>query len=135
MLRFIIFLYDSVRFFLLFFLLAKAQFNIQDNYFVSGFLYAAPLALFPLMAFFLWLDNKKYRLFAWLYASGKVISVCAIVVSVVPGIDSFITVFLLSDTKKIFTNLLVPFFALADFIFLIPVVVSFKNEISMKNED
>jgi hypothetical protein len=132
MLRFIIFLYDGVRFFLLFFLLAKTQLNVDDNYFVSGFLYAAPLALFPLMAFFLWLDNKKYRPFAWLYASGKVISVCAIAVSVVSGIDSFITGALLSDAKTVFTNLLIPFLALADFIFLIPVVVSFKNEISIQ---
>ncbi|MDR0685148.1 MAG: hypothetical protein LBF83_08465 [Spirochaetaceae bacterium] len=135
MLRFITFLYDGSRFFLLFFLLAGTQFNTKDNYFASGLLYAAPFALFPLMAFFLWLDNKRYRPFAWLYASGKAISICAIVVCVVSGIDGFIAEALLSDAKSIFTNLLVPFLALADFIFLIPVIVSLKNEIALKNED
>ena len=144
MVRFIMFLYDGARFFLLFFLLARTQLNINDNHFVSGALYAAPLALFPLMAFFLWLENKKYKPFAWLYASGKTInicgSICAIVISAVPGINSlgiegFITGFLLLDAKSIFTNLLIPFLALADLIFLIPVIVSFKNEILLKHED
>ena len=133
MFRFITFLYDGFRFFPLFFLLARARLD-GYGYFVSGLPYAAPHALFPLMAFFLWLDNKKYRPFAWLYASGKIISVCACTVSVVSEFDGFITAFLLADAKTIFINLFIPFLTLADLIFLIPVLVSFKNEISMENE-
>ncbi|MDR2864641.1 MAG: hypothetical protein LBV68_03410 [Spirochaetaceae bacterium] len=40
--------------------------------------YAAPLAIFPLMAFFLWYDNLSYRPFAFLYIAGKTIGIVAV---------------------------------------------------------
>jgi hypothetical protein len=128
MFKFILFLYDSARFFLLTFLLAGAQLNIRDSYFVPGLPYAAPLALFPLMAFFLWLDNKKYRPFAWLYAAGKITSVCAALTSAIPALKGFEAGFSLPDAGGIFVNHIIPVLALPDFIFLIPIVVSLKNE-------
>jgi hypothetical protein len=63
------------------FLLAGVMlFSAQGDkalYFAS---YATPLALFPIMAFFLWRDAVVYRPFAFLYSAGKLFSVVAIVV-------------------------------------------------------
>jgi hypothetical protein len=97
-----------------------------DKHFVSGLLYAAPLALFPLMSFFLWLDREKYGPFAWLYAAGKIISICAVLIYAVPAFGGFLAVFLMLDAEDLFINLIVPFLTLIDFIFLIPLVVSLK---------
>jgi hypothetical protein len=41
--------------------------------------YAAPSALFPLMALFFWLDSSRYGVYVPLYMAGKIISICAAV--------------------------------------------------------
>ncbi|MDR2481663.1 MAG: hypothetical protein LBD07_05160 [Spirochaetaceae bacterium] len=46
-------------------------------------IYTAPLALFPIMSFFLWQEPQSSRNFARLYIAGKVLSVVASVVWIV----------------------------------------------------
>jgi hypothetical protein len=126
MLRLIMFLYDTARFFALFvlFVALEPQVNPADNYFAGKLLYAAPLALFPLMAFFLWLDREKYSPFVYLYAAGKIISVCAAAVAVISSFRELLTMFLFADAKKIIVNITVPVLTFLDLLFVILLVFS-----------
>jgi hypothetical protein len=124
MLRLIMFLYDTARFFALFilFVVLEPSINPADNYFAGKLLYAAPLSLFPLMAFFLWLDYKKYAPFVYLYATGKIISICAAAAPVVSSFRELFTMLLFADTKKIIVNIAVPALTFLDLLFVILLV-------------
>jgi hypothetical protein len=49
----------------------------QDS---SWLVYAAPCALFPLMALFVWLDVCRYRNYLPLFLAGKCVSIAALLV-------------------------------------------------------
>ena len=44
------------------------------------FIYAAPAALFPLMAFFILQDDSRYRNYLPLFMAGKFLSICTLTV-------------------------------------------------------
>jgi hypothetical protein len=126
MLRLMIFLYDMARFFVLFilFLMLEPQVNAVDNYFADKLLYAAPLSLFPLMAFFLWIDYKKYSVFVYLYAAGKIISVCAAAVTITSSFRELFSILLFAGAKKIIINVMVPVLTFIDLLFVILLIFS-----------
>ncbi|MDR1148460.1 MAG: hypothetical protein LBK66_07500 [Spirochaetaceae bacterium] len=129
MIRFIIFLYDALRFFIIVFLLlqARTQFDNFDNYFFSPVLCSAPFALFPLMSFFLWFDREKYNAFAQLYIAGKIVGVCAMFTIVFSSLREFMAAYLLLDLRRIAVNIIVPAIAVLDMLFLLPVIFSLKQ--------
>ncbi|MDR0409358.1 MAG: hypothetical protein LBH18_03065 [Spirochaetaceae bacterium] len=129
MIRFATFLYDALRFFIMIFLLLGTlpQLDNSDNYFFSPVLCAVPLALFPLMTFFLWLDREKYKVFAPLYAAGKIVSICAALAIFFSSFREFISVCILLDARKIILNLTIPILVLLDILFLLPVILSMKQ--------
>jgi hypothetical protein len=126
MLRLMMFLYDAARFFALFilFVALEPQVNPVDNYFADKLLYAAPLSLFPLMAFFLWLDYKKYSAFLYLYAAGKVISICAAAFSIISSFKELFAILLFAGAKKIIINIMVPVLTFIDLLFVILLIFS-----------
>ena len=71
-----VFLYEIVRLTLLayyFMILLPSVDSIQ-------WLAASPGALFPLMALFLWIDARRYKVYLPLYIAGKTVGVCALIV-------------------------------------------------------
>jgi hypothetical protein len=128
MLKFVTFLYEAFRFFALVLLsLPEIRANAEGGVFAFSLFCAAPLALFPLMAFFLWFDSQKYKVFAYLYAAGKITGVCSAVTGIFLLRGGFTTAMLLLDPKKLFVILAAPCFAFLDIIFALPVIVSLKN--------
>jgi hypothetical protein len=128
MLRLVTFLYDAFRFFtLVFLLLPEIRANAEGGFFTFILFCAAPLALFPLMTFFLWLDNQKYKVFAYLYAAGKITGVCAASAGVFLLRGDFTVSMLMLAPKKLFVILAAPCFAFLDILFALPVIVSLKN--------
>jgi Zn-dependent protease with chaperone function len=126
MLGFITFLYDVFRFVVLVFLLlpAEIRFTGSDNYFMPNLLYIAPLTLFPVMAFFMWFDSKKYKVFAYLYTSGKIIGLSAVAAAIFHSRDEFSSIFMLLDSKRALLDLILPCLALLDMLFIVPVILS-----------
>jgi hypothetical protein len=76
------------------------------------------------MAFFLWLDCKKYSSFAYLYAAGKLISVVAAAVPVISSFRELFTILLFAGAKKLIINIMVPVLMLIDLLFVILLVFS-----------
>jgi hypothetical protein len=129
MLSFITLLYDVFRFIILALLLlpAEIQFTGLDNYFMPNPLYIAPLTLFPLMAFFMWFDSKKYRVFAYLYTAGKIISLSAVVAAIFYSRDKFSAIFMFLEVKRALFHLILPCLAFLDLLFIVPVIFSLKD--------
>ncbi|MDR0382831.1 MAG: hypothetical protein LBH50_02470 [Spirochaetaceae bacterium] len=128
MLKFVTFLYDAFRFSaLMFLLLPEIRANADSGYFAASLFCASSLALFPLMAFFMWFDSKIYRVFAYLYTAGKIAGICAAVAGIFSLRGDFMAELLLLDSKKFLAVLVAPCFAFLDVIFLIPVLLAFKS--------
>jgi hypothetical protein len=81
------------------------------------------------MAFFLWFDENKYRPLAYLYAAGKILSICAVASAVFSSLREFLAVFLIFDTKKILVNSILPCLTLLDILTLAPAILSLKSAI------
>jgi hypothetical protein len=114
------------------FIAVEPPLNTADNFFVNKFIYAAPLSLFPLMAFFLWFDYKKYKPFVYLYVAGKIASVCAVITSFFSLLKELFSVLWFLDTKKIITNMIIPVFTFLDLLFVI-LVIFLSNHKKNKN--
>jgi hypothetical protein len=128
MLKFVTFLYDGFRFVaLVFLLLPEVRANAEGDLFAFILFCSAPLALFPLMAFFLWFDSQKYKVFAYLYAAGKITGVCAAAAGFFSMRGDFTTVMMLPDAKKLLVIMVGPCFAVLDILFALPAIVSLKN--------
>jgi hypothetical protein len=125
MLSFIVFVYEVFRFLLLFFLLLSAEASAGGGAALPPVLYASAISLFPMMAFFLWLDGKKYRPFLYLYTAGKVISVFAVAVSIFSAFDtlSFLTAEPAKTTTVLFALCLLAFL---DLLLLLRAALSLK---------
>ncbi|GMO49451.1 MAG: hypothetical protein Ta2G_06380 [Termitinemataceae bacterium] len=116
MIRLLIFLYDMARLgvFLLMIRLTNTDANISDLFLFPLSAYAAPLALFPIMTFFLWQDSEKYHPFASLYAAGKIINCCAMIVPFAIWLKTaFVSIPFWTNSKLLF-NVLVPILILLD---------------------
>jgi hypothetical protein len=120
MLNFIVFVYEVFRFLLLFLSLLAAETPAGAGF--PPVLYASAVSLFPIMAFFLWLDGRKYRPFLYLYTAGKVISTAALSVPVFSALGS---VFILTP-ESLASALLAPCIALLDLLTLIRAAFSLR---------
>jgi membrane-bound metal-dependent hydrolase YbcI (DUF457 family) len=70
-----LFLYECLRIPLL---AAVLILRSERNDILISLVYAAPSALFPLMALFIWLDSERYRAYLPLFAAGKCIGISTI---------------------------------------------------------
>jgi hypothetical protein len=77
-LRFGLFIYECLRVFPL--MGAFIALQASNSTATPWLIYAAPCALFPLMALFLWLDNLRYRNYLPLLLAGKCVSVTVLLV-------------------------------------------------------
>ena len=74
---FIVFIYECVRLALIAQIFAGLTYSTNAAVSLAP-LFSAPYILFPLMAFFFWLDGERYAVFKNLYLAGKAASViCA----------------------------------------------------------
>jgi hypothetical protein len=85
----VVMIYDSARFILIEWLLSLAAGAARRGLAIGGsgrldaipyLFFAAPFVIFPIMAFFLWLDRRKYWPFYYLYGAGKLAGAVAVVV-------------------------------------------------------
>jgi hypothetical protein len=74
---FVVFIYECVRLALIAQIFTGLTFSSNAAASLAP-LFSAPYILFPLMAFFFWLDSERYAVFRYLYLAGKAASIlCA----------------------------------------------------------
>ncbi|MCL2719972.1 MAG: hypothetical protein FWD47_01355 [Treponema sp.] len=73
-----LFVYECVRFITLTFFLLLILRNNPGLFIVV--IFAVPLALFPLMALFLWLDTDRFRAYLPLFLAGKCIGIIILLI-------------------------------------------------------
>jgi hypothetical protein len=80
--------------------------------------FAAALAIFPLMAFFLWQNVAVYRPFTNLYVAGKIIGIITVGIWVYfyKPMNTFFALFRLGMAKDAFMPLVIPLIALIDIV-------------------
>ncbi|MDR2842315.1 MAG: FUSC family protein [Spirochaetaceae bacterium] len=134
MLRFLCFVYDVMRFVLMTLLLGAAgSFERNaDAYFFPLIAYTAQIALFPVMSFFLWVEQEKYSNFKMLYCAGKIFSVCAIIAALAPAASALLQVMPFWDKPKWIVNMIFPLIALFD-IFTI-LILFLRKKTAIEND-
>ena len=103
-----LFLYECLRIPLL---AAVLILRSERNDILISLVYAAPSALFPLMALFIWLDSKRYRAYLPLFAAGKCIGIStllgwSIVTGRVTMIGSLMAIVVLAEAALLCGDLL-----------------------------
>ena len=83
-----VFIYECIR---ILFLAIFIFFQPGDSPNLPRLIYAAPGALFPLMALFIWLDISRYRAYLPLFIAGKCIGIFTLAVWLIisPGIAAW----------------------------------------------
>ena len=83
-----LFFYECIRAFILTFRLTQPDHPAG----LPGLIYAAPGVLFPLMAFFIWIDTSRYRVYLPLYTAGKCVGIFVLSVWLIVTYNRFIPV-------------------------------------------
>lgn len=98
-----LFLYECVRTILLAFTLVFLLRAMENPNIILWAALAAPTALFPLMALFIWLDIDRYNSFLPLYMAGKCIGIFAFLGwSIIYGRFTIITTGLIFESGNLF---------------------------------
>ncbi len=101
-LRFLLFVFDALRLVAVVSVLSalRALFSGPGgaSFGVPAVAFAAPQALFPLMALFSWLDPERYAPYPPLYAAGKAISAAALVAWLIDSADDALLALGLGNT-------------------------------------